>query len=252
MEEFNAYERAFKIYDTLYKFRSTDDTEMLSDFDTKEVRDALNSMEKQAEVLIHRTDSRLYMSRTLNNPFLAYTKDELKEVFGLDKTTPNRYVHLAQLIMQAILAEFYNSEDNSLSGLDRQFLTLEGIEEKMTSRLQYVLEENKEFIEEVGDEHELDLLGAAQAWDRLQAYKETEAYKRTKTRIAFIHRVTDFLKDEGLLMYVNETQFIITEKMRDIIDNYYFNSERKGKIMRLMRYSLDEARSDFQQDEEDQ
>ncbi len=133
--------------------------------------------------------------------------------------------------MLCLLAKFYNSEDQSLT--TRQFVPIEELEETVTRHVDRILESEPE------EELKLNLSSVAQIWHELPKIDEKKNLRRVKNnRISFILRVLDFLENEGLVQVFEDHEIRLLPKMEHLVVKYYFHSECKEHLLKILDKSL--------------
>jgi hypothetical protein len=202
-----------------------------------EIRDIIEELiEEKAKVKIFEADDVIYMVPHIDNRLYNYTNAELRDRIKLKS---NKELYLTYLVMLILLAKFYNSDNQSLS--TRSYVTIEEmertVEEKMND-FDHLLKES-ENPEEKAEELGLDLEGTLEFWRSLPVFNE-QAKKiemTDKNRIGFLLKVFRFMEDEGLVL-IRERELSLTKKMEEIVTHYYFNGQRKEKIMDLLIHDL--------------
>ena len=103
---------AFRIFLQLLPTGHIEDLELLYHYEQNpNVRLILEEIiEKEADLKIFSMGSHLYLSPGVNNRFFGYTNEELRSAMKLEN---NSELYLAYFAMLCLLAQFYNSDDQT-------------------------------------------------------------------------------------------------------------------------------------------
>lgn len=211
-------------------------------FRRSEVRGILEEViEREAEVKIFSVDGSIYLTPGVDNYFFGYKNARLRELM---KLRDNSELYLAYFAILCLLAKFYSSDDQSLTS--RQFVPLEELEETITEYVDSVLEADREEIEYLEGEFQLNLLSVAEKWQDMPAFDDTLKSLRAarNNRISFLLRVIRFLEDEGLVQILEDREIRILPKMEHLVVKYYFHSQRKEILLELLSRPLPIYRSE--------
>jgi len=220
------------------KIEKRESTTLFQAYQRIEVKEIVAELiEERAGMKVFAIEDVIYMVPEMDNELFHYSNSELREKM---KVKSNKELYLAYFALLVIISKFYNSQDQSLS--TRSYVTMEELiatlDEKMVQ-----LEELKNAYDDpdaLADEYGIDADGMLEVWKSLPVYNE-QAKKielTNKNRVGFLIRVFRFMEEEELLVVRELREISITEKMKQIITNYYFNSERKEKIMDLLQNQL--------------
>src|SRR5699024_10652772 len=190
----------------------------------------------KAEILTQ--DDVLYFVPELENDLFAYSNEWLRNEMKLSN---NNQLYLAQFIFIHTLGEFYGEQFHTIHE-PRSFVKVEELVGKVKSYMDKFKELKDEALEELSQEHELNLVGMVEAWDLLA--QETDDIKKIKmapgrTR-GFVLKVLAFWEKEKLVMVQDEEEISFTEKMKGIAGNYYNHSDRIAKIKELLQQKKNE------------
>lgn len=210
------------------------DPELYNSFYDTSVRSLMYNVflpESQAEVLTQ--DDVLYFVPELDNDMYSYSNEHLRETMKLEN---NNQLYLAQFIFINTLGEFYGEQFHTINE-PRSFVKVEEIVTKVSLYIKKFKEMSPEKLEELSQEHELNLVCMIEAWDFLT--QETDDIKNIKmapkrTR-GFFLRVLGFWEKEKLILIQDGEEISLSEKMKGIAGNYYNHSDRISKIKELLQ-----------------
>jgi hypothetical protein len=229
---------AFKIFMYLLKNGSIseDEREYHYAYQKNEVRHIIEEiMNEEAEVMIFSLGGVIYLTPGIDNWFLGHSNAQLRDKM---KLRTNSELYLAYFIILNLLAEFYNSEDQSLA--TRQFLLLQNLEEMVTEQINKIDDTDEQALERREEELQLNLSAVAEVWLDLPPFDdELKNIRRgRKNRISFILRVLSFLEDEGLIQVLENEEIRLLPKLEHLIVKYYFNSTRKDQLLQLIEKDM--------------
>jgi len=232
---------AFKIFMYLVKNGSIpeDERDYHYAFQKNEVRYLLEEIiEEESDVKIFKLGGVIYLTPGVDNWFLGYSNQQLRDKMKLRN---NRELYLAYFVILCLLAEFYNSKDQSMAS--RQFLGLEELEEKVTEQINQINSTPEREVKQTEDQLQLNLSEVAEVWSDLPVFDdELKNLRRGRNnRVSFILRVMSFLEDEGLVQVLENREIRLLPKFEHLIIKYYFHSERKDKLLKLIEKGVMES-----------
>lgn len=237
---------AFRIFMKLLQDGAIEgeNTDLLYAYQKTEVREILQEvMEEEADVKIFSLQDTIYLTPGVDNSFLGYKNRELREKIKLPN---NDHLYLAYFIILCLLSSFYNSDDHSIAS--RQFISLQELEKTVTGHLIELLREDEESLSEKEKNLAINMKSIGEIWQDLTPYNDQikDLRKGKNNRISFILRVMAFLEREGLVSVLEEDHICILPKMEHIIYKYYFHSERKEMLLKLLAKDQGRGRDDAQ------
>lgn len=228
---------AFRIFLQLLPTGHIEDLELLYHYEQNpNVRLILEEIiEKEADLKIFSMGSHLYLSPGVNNRFFGYTNEELRSAMKLEN---NSELYLAYFAMLCLLAQFYNSDDQTRTS--RQFLPLEELEAIMTGHVSEIQAATDEQVEAWEEEMQVNLSSVAALWSEMPAFNETLKYQRRgrNNRISFLLRILGFLETEGLVQVLDDSEVRLLPKLEHLVVKYYFHSQRKDYLLQLLAQPL--------------
>ena len=232
---------AFKIFMYLLKngLIPEDERDLHYAFQKNEVRNLMAEIvEEEAEVKIFKLGGVIYLTPGIDNWFLGYSNQQLRDKMKLRN---NSELYLAYFVILCLLAEFYNSKDQSMAS--RQFLGLEELEETVTEQIDQISSSPEREIKEREDRLKLNLSDVADVWFDLPVFDdELKNLRRGRNnRVSFILRVMSFLEEEELLQILEDREIRLLPRFEHLIIKYYFHSERKDKLLKLIEEGIMEG-----------
>ena len=181
--------------------------------------------------LIHLTD-KFYLTTGWTGGIFAFSNAEMRRQLSVDT---NRELYLCSFIVLTMLAAFYDSEDSAASS--RESIILGDLQEMVSENLlELGLDENTETIE---DETRVNLREPAEFWLDLPYQKSDAAQHRSsKAQVAYLLKTMDFLQNHGLVRMVRDRQVFPTERLHNLVLNYYNNVDHKNEILETIRFNL--------------
>jgi hypothetical protein len=199
----------------------------------------MNIFEDEAGIMLLRSGDTIYYTPKTDNRFLGFTNEELRKSMSLSNNTE---LYASYIIVLSILIKFYNGENYNVKC--RTILKVEELERYVTSKL-------KILSERISGEEEDENLGynfsaVAKLWLELPPYDEKiTSYSRSSgTRISFIYKTLNFLKEQGLVNIDNESEIFTTEKLDIMATAYYPESNRKKELISYIDGLIEEVKTD--------
>ncbi len=189
-----------------------------------------------AESDIERYGDTVYLIPREGNPYLGYTKTQLKSILCRSGATDRDY-YLSQFVILTLLMEFYDGQ--GVSSKTRDFIRLGDLQNRISERLR----EGAEEYDEEGEERE----GIAFS-DMLEAYeslRSDESGKKPKTtKEGLLHNIALFLQKQGLVEYMEkDEQIVTTKKLDQFMDYNVLNENNYSRVEKLLR-ELDDHGND--------
>ncbi|MGM0369871.1 MAG: DUF6063 family protein [Bacillota bacterium] len=225
---------AFKIFMYLIKEGeiTKDESDYYYAYQKKGVQYYLDEIiEEEADCKIFHLDERILLTPGISNWFLGYSNQELRSKMSL---RTNKELYLGYFIILCLLAKFYNSDEQAMSS--RQFLLVKELEEMVTTQVERIQSLSENDLKQREQELEISLSTVADVWQDLPKFDdELKNIRRgKKNRVSFILRVLAFLEDEELLKVFENKEIRLMPKFEYLIIKYYFNSQRKEKLLDLL------------------
>lgn len=227
MNELNL-EKAMRIYFYLLKegeLTIDKNKELYLDYSDSEVRDLLEIMAKESDVLIEKYNQVVYLIPNEDNDVLGIKDMDLQKILSYDARKIDFY--LSQYIITILITVFYSGKGSFVKS--RDFIRLSELEEVITERLGFA--NGKKHIEQEQAEAKFNITAMFEQWSALQL---EEAGKR-KTKYGYIRSVCGFLAKHDLLIYnVAEEDIRPTNKMTHLMTYHFLDQERLETIKKLL------------------
>lgn len=224
------YKTANEIFYKLLKKSEIKENEFkdlfLSYVNNNNVREALDSICEVAKVKIIAISNTLYLIPNNDNDIIGF--DYRKEPL-LGKDLKDSY--LGYLIMTIIFSEFTNeiSPASYIQVVDLLSLVQESLDRSAT----------RDDIEEIEKKCEFNIVAIKALWESKRKWDESSKKGISTTsadfQIGFIRKIISFLKNEGLLIYIqDEDKIKSTKRFVDLMNNYFLDEDRKVLIEELV------------------
>lgn len=227
MNELNL-EKAMRIYFYLLKegeLTIDKNKELYLDYSDSEVRDLLEIMAKESDVLIEKYNQVVYLIPNEDNDMLGIKDMDLQKILSYDARKIDFY--LSQYIITILITVFYSGKGSFVKS--RDFIRLSELEEVITERLGFA--NGKKHIEQEQAEAKVNITAMFEQWSALQL---DEAGKR-KTKYGYIRSVCVFLAKHDLLIYdAAEEDIRPTNKMTHLMTYHFLDQERLETIEKLL------------------
>ncbi len=196
-------------------------------------------VKSQGEIALSRVErygDTVYLIPEEGNPYLGYTKTQLKTLLCRSGATDKDY-YLSQFVILTLLAEFYDGQGSSSK--TRTFLRVGELQNRLSERL-------KEGTEAMGEEDEkregIAFSDMAEAYEALKSDENNKKYKTTKEGL--IHNILLFLQRQGLITYVEKDETIFTtEKLDHFMDFNILNENNYVRVARIF-HELEQGRTE--------
>lgn len=146
----------------------------------------------------------------------------------------NEDLYLMYFATLCVLGEFYNSF-HSLEPT-RVFITLEEWIHSIDQRIEALRSLGEETLEQKELEFSYHWRGIIEKWYALDDVREGVKHQRgqTKSRVSFLHKVCHFLEQEEVLQQVGEGEYSLAERTKNIVGNYFMDSEYNRGILEFL------------------
>lgn len=227
MNELNV-EKAMQIYYFLLKegeLTFENNRELYLDYSDSEIRDILEIMAKQSDVLIEKFNQTVYMIPDEDNIVLGIKDMDLQRIISYDARKIDFYV--SQYIIVIIITVFFSGQGGFVKS--RDFIRISELEEIVTSRLTYA--NSKKNIKAEQEAAGLNITEMFEHWNALQI---EEAGKR-RTKYGYIRSVCGFLEKHDLLVYDSAEEDIRpTNRFTNLMTYGFLDSSRLEIIEKIL------------------
>ena len=188
-------------------------------------------IETESDCKIFSLAGQIFLTPGVKNWVLGYSNQQLRDKMSLKN---NKELYLGYFIILCLMAKFYNSDSQDMTS--RQFLLVDELEEMVTKQVEKINSLNEKDLKYREENLEITLSSVADIWDDLPPYDEKLKNLRRgrNNRVSFILRILAFLEDEGLVQVLENNEIRLLDKFEYLIVKYYFNSQRKEKILELL------------------
>lgn len=223
-------EKALMIFRQLLKtgMISREDTpELWSDYETSEVREALDVLRKQLDFDIYRASDRAYLIPDEDN--VIFSKDNMD--FRRDIRSGNDIkitdLYLLNYLSMYLLYEFFHGEGSE--PLCRDFVEQDDFINIFTSHCESVSAKKMD-ADKITDEYSINFCRMAEQW-LTKTYGEPES-RQIATKTGCLNRVLIKMRNENLFLDDNN-MIVPTQKLKDIMP-YFLRKERTASIHRFL------------------
>lgn len=198
-----------------------------------DVRDILNRVFLPVDdAVIIKAEETLYLVPKMENDAFSYSNDELKRLL---KLKDNKELYLAQFIWINVISEFYGDQ-YLLTGQTRSFIKVDEILNKVkeyVGKFEKIPEEQRIELAVI---HQLDIPGIVEAWRSLSEVTEkVKNVSKARTKdYGFFLKVLGFWEDEKLVVIKEKEEIVLTDKMLNIVGNFYHQESRINEIKELL------------------
>lgn len=208
------------------KIRKSDDSSIFEYYEDAEVSELMGIYEEETGVLIIRTGDTLYFTPKTDNRLFGYSNEELRDNMNLSNNTE---LYAAYIVMLSLMIKFYNGENYNTKC--RTVLKIEELERFITTKMETFSDRNDGTIED--EQIGFNFTGVAKFWLGLPAYDEKiSSFSRSSgTKISIIAKALKFMKDQGYLNIVHDSDIFTTEKFDVMATAYYPESSRKNELL---------------------
>ena len=226
-----AAQNAIKLFMRLLeksRIKKEEDATLFEAYEDPEVAYLIGIFEEEAGIMLLRTGDTIYYTPKTDNRFLGFTNEELRKSMNLSNNTE---LYICYIVILSIMIKFYNGENYNIKC--RTLLKVEELEKFITSKLQ-TLSSREEGEAEVEDEQlGFNFSVASRTWLELPAYDEKIiSYARSSgTRISFVYKTLNFLKEQGLINIDKDSDIFTAEKLDVMATGFYPESARKKELM---------------------
>lgn len=227
--EMEAARNAVRIFIRLLeksRIRRAEDRDLFEAYEDPETASLINIFEEEAGIMLLRTADTIYYTPGTDNRFLGFTNEELRKSMNLSNNTE---LYLCYIAILSIVTKFYNGDNYNVKC--RTLLKVEELEKFMTAKLQTISarEDGEKEDEKLG----FNFAAASRVWLELPAYDEkiTSFSRSSGTRISYIYKTLNFLKEQGLAEIDGDNDIFTTEKMDLMATGFYPESGRKKELL---------------------
>jgi len=223
-------EKAMRIYYFLLKngeLTFDENKELYLDYSDSEVRNVLEIMARESNVTIEKYNQVIYLIPNEENDILGIKEMDLQKIISYDARKIDFY--LAQYIIITIILVFFSGKGSYVKS--RDFIRISGLEEIITSRLDYA--NSKKNIDREQEEAKFNITAMYEHWSALQI---DEQGKR-KTKYGYIRSVCAFLEKHNLLVYDTvEEDIRPSNKLTHLMTYSFLDGNRLETINKLLGY----------------
>ena len=221
-------EKAMRIYYFLLKegeLNFENNKELYMDYSDSEVRELLEILARESDVLIERYNQVVYLIPGEDNDVIGIKDMEVQKVISYDARKVDFY--LSQYIMTLLIMTFFNGKGSFVKS--RDFIRIGDLEEIVTTRLTYA--RSRKNIEREQEEALFNITAMYEQWSALPI---DEPGKR-KTKYGYLRSVCTFLEKQGLLLYdMAEEEVRPTAKFTNLMTYHFLNGERMELIEKIL------------------
>ncbi|TYQ18425.1 UNVERIFIED_CONTAM: hypothetical protein Cloal_0858 [Acetivibrio alkalicellulosi] len=224
--------RAFKLYLSLIeksKITKKDNSDSFLDYEDPEISFITSIFEEEAGIMILRSGDTLYYTPGTDNKFLGFTNEELRDKMGFSNNTE---LYVSYTIILSIIIKFFNGEN--YNNKVRSMLKVEELEAYITAKMQSI--DKNEDQENIDESLNFNFGKVSKLWLDIPTYDEKiKNYLQSKgTKISYIRRTINFLKEQGLVNIDGDSEIYTTDKMETLVISYYPESTRKKEILSFL------------------
>lgn len=174
-----------------------------------EIQNAVDELAADFEVIVRRYGEAIYLIPTTDNTYLGFTRTDLRQKLCTGNSTQTE-CDLAMFIILLLFAEMYDGKGRTVKGHD--FITLSQFKNLIGERL-------KEGVSNISKEDEaaygISYRNMYDRWESLKPYEDGQRMTRT-TKDGFVIGIIRFLKEQGLMEYVEEDDQIRSTTKADV------------------------------------
>ena len=189
----------------------------------------VKSQAEMAECDIEKYGSTIYLIPRVENDFLGFSKNALKQKLCKSGATDQDY-YLSQFVIMTLLMAFYNSQGQSSKSRDymRGGQLLNMVAER--------LEQGARYMSENEDKEDKGGIAYTNMIERFAALKSADGTSRTKTtKEGFIYQILSFLESQNLIIYIEADDMIKTTKKLDhFMDWNLLNKNNFDRVKRIL------------------
>jgi hypothetical protein len=208
------------------RIRKADDSALFEAYEDVETASLISIFEEEAGIMLLRTGDTIYYTPRTDNRFLGFTNEELRKSMNLSNNTE---LYLCYIIILSIMVKFYNGENYNVKC--RTLLRVEELEKFITTKIQALgmREDGEKEDEQLG----FNFSAASKVWLELPAYDEkiTNYARSSGTRISYIYKTLNFLKEQGLIDIDRDNDIFTTEKLDIMATGFYPENGRKKELL---------------------
>lgn len=221
-------EEALKIYKKLLEqgeIRRQQDKELFNSYTEKpEIREILETFERELDFRIVETPHSIYFVANIENKILSFSLRELREMIKPDAKLIDSF--LLCYIMMFILYLFYGGKNADPK--QAEFLQLKDIVQALDERFSKTDEDAKMLLEE---DYSINFQNIADEWKA----KQVDGVGRN-TRKYMVKKACDILEKEKLVFYPNgekDLEIRPEEKLDNLMRYYYLLEDRIKELNQI-------------------
>lgn len=220
--------KAMKIYYFLLKVGELtfeNNKDLYLEFSNTEVRECLETMAKESDVIIEKYNQVIYMIPNEGNSVIGIDDMTLQKVISYDARKIDFYI--SQYIITIIITVFFSGKGSYVRS--RDFIRINEVEEIITSRLTFA--NSKKNIENEEKESKVNVSQMFEHWNSLQLDEEG----KRRTKYGYIRRISAFLAKHNLLIYDEvEEEVRPTNKFTNLMTYNFLDNSRLELIKELL------------------
>jgi len=233
IEEITTSQKIFYYLLKYKELREEEEQELYKAYtENKAVMNLVKQQGEVADSIIERYGSVIYLIPKEDNDFLGFSKAQLKKELCRSGATDKDY-YLSQFVILTILAEFYDGQGSTSK--TRNFMKVGELINCISERLKEGAANQKEDDDQSG----LAFTNMIEAFEALRSDEKGAKTKTTKE--GFIHRILEFLQNQGLIDYIEADEMIKTTKKLDhFMDFNLLNKNNYDRVMKVLGVTEDE------------
>lgn len=208
-----------------------DDKELFNSYGEQNIKVILDGMAQQSNIYIRLLGDSIYLIPNVDNEFLGYKRGELKTaILGRRSDIRLEDYYLSIYIIIVVLCEFYGGK-----GVDprlRTSIELNDIEVIIHQKLVPLTEKD---VSKIEGETKLAISVIANLW--VNTINDDD-YNKVKSRKWYIKQVCEFLKKEGLVNILDETNVVPAKKLDRLVLNHLLNADRLAEINKALNMAV--------------
>lgn len=220
--------KAMKIYYFLLKegeLSFDNNKELYMDYSDSEVRELLEILARESDVLIERYNQVVYLIPHEENDVIGIKDMKLQKVISYDARKVDFY--LSQYIMTILIMTFFSGKGSFVKS--RDFIRIGDLESIVSDRLSFAVKKKK--IEQEQEEAKFNITSMYEQWSALPI---DEPGKR-KTKYGYLRSVCSFMEKQDLLIYDKaEEEVRPTAKFTNLMMYHFLDGERIEIIEKLL------------------
>ncbi len=194
-----------------------------ADFKDPKVRAELEDIAQELMFTLVETPHAVYLVPEMDNPFLRLSLGDLRKGIGSAARTVDAFLQC--IIMMVILYLFFGGKNTD--PLRTPFLQIKDIVSELDKRLSVPEEQTAPVWQE---EMEINFTQVAQVWNNLSVREDNRRTSREETVLKACRALE---RQKLVCFYEDGTEIRPTDRLRDLMTNYYLSDERVSAIQSL-------------------